>query len=95
MSGNGAVWTPVVSGVTTSLFAIWGTSNDDVWAAGSGTTIQHCPAGGNCVSEANPAPSENVNAIWGTSATDIWAVNNFGDVLHSDGATWTIESHYL
>lgn len=91
--GAGAVtqWTaqtlPSVpgGGQVEDLYAVWGTSSQDVYAAGifgrivryTGSTWALLPTG---------STSVNHRALWGTSASDIYAVG--GDILHFDGATW-------
>ncbi|AKV00196.1 Type IV fimbrial biogenesis protein PilY1 [Labilithrix luteola] len=66
-----------------ALLAIWGTSNDDVWAVGSGGTIIHYDG-----TVWAPVPSGVQNTffdIWGSGPNDIWVVSSTRLVLHGTG----------
>lgn len=70
---------------TNTLSAVWASSKDDVWIAGTngfaarfnGTTWQNFSLG-----------TESVTGISGTSAQDVWAVTLQGSVFHFDGETF-------
>jgi hypothetical protein len=75
-----------------TLVAVWGTSKDDVWAAGSGGTIIHYD-GTNWT--ATPSGVHNTfYAIWGSGPNDVWLVSSTEVILHGTGwkgaaTTWT------
>jgi hypothetical protein len=78
-------WCPVPTPVTSqyALTSTWGSSKNDVWAAGSGGTIIHYDG---AAWKATPTGLKHTfNALWGTSATDVWAVAAGDVILHSDG----------
>ena len=73
---------------TNPLSAVWGSSRDDVWAAGnSGTLYRWTPTGSR---EVLPRPTtQHLRSVWGSAADDIWAVGAGDTILHFDGKTWT------
>jgi len=91
-------FSPVTNG---SLFAVWGTSATDVYAAGQNGLIIHYDGDGD--NDTIPdnrwdAPmtsgtTVNLHAIWGASATNIYTVGAVGavvgTVLNFDGVNWT------
>jgi hypothetical protein len=71
----------------TSLFGVWGSAPDDVWAVGTRGTIVHGDGlGWKLVASGVRA---NLTAVWGTSKSDVWAVGDGGTVLHFDGKSWS------
>lgn len=79
----------------TSLFAVWGTSGSDIWAAGetngdggfAGALFHYDGEAWTQVAdpELDVAP---LYAGWSSGPTDVW-VTSGGDVLHWDGESWT------
>jgi hypothetical protein len=77
--------------VLCELDAIWGTSQNDVWAAGSAGTILHYDG-----AAWTPTPTGVQNTfygLWGSGPNDVWAVSSTDVVLHGSGiqngvATW-------
>jgi hypothetical protein len=67
---SGSNWNPERSPDNNSLQALWGSSNSDVWAAGS--QILHRDPGSTWSALAATAVTGDHNAIWGSSAGDIW-----------------------
>src|SRR5262249_55144936 len=65
------------------LGAVWGSSEDDVWVAGSGFLHKV----GEQWSDAGQAPVDGliVQQLWGTAANDIWGVAGAGRIIHYDG----------
>jgi len=93
MWSTGTMWynmsAPVEIG-TATLYAVWGTSDDDVWAAGD--------AGGSAVVIRFDGDSWSVHSedfapalwrLWGSSATDIYATASDYTLWHYDGAGWS------
>ncbi len=81
---------------TATVFGIWGSSPDDVWAVG-GTMA----AGGGFVwrfdgsawtEVAIPAEAEmqNIYKVWGTAADDVWLVGTGGLLMHWDGSEMAV-----
>lgn len=90
MHWDGSAWTKQSLPGTPlgrSLYKVWGTASDDLYAVGESGTTWH-RKGTTWTLETNPATS-NLFAVYGCSATDVYAVGG-QDVLHTDGSgTWT------
>jgi hypothetical protein len=83
------LWTEVESNSLATLHAIWGSSTNDIWAAGDQGALRRMRPGQTSW-EIVPSPTnESLYALWGTSATDIWAAGENGTILHYDGTTWS------
>ncbi len=70
-----------------TLYAVWGASANDVWAAGVGGTILHY--NGTSWSAEESGTCETLSGLWGTSATNLYAVGTLGTVLHRTAAGWS------
>ncbi|WP_146647248.1 hypothetical protein [Labilithrix luteola] len=75
-----------------ALTSIWGSSANDVWAAGAMGTIVHWD--GSAWTSTPSGTSETFMAIYGTGSNDVYALGHVSYVRHSDGfsngtATWT------
>jgi hypothetical protein len=85
---DGTAWTSVsnaMSGLGFSVWGIWGSSFNDVWAgAYSKGGIQHWD-GTAWTSLSATAP----NAIWGASPSDVYSVAMQGAIQHWDGSAWS------
>ena len=83
--------------------ALWGASDDDVWAVGSGGTVLHWNGSTWRSFQADTRDVEtraDLRYIWGTAANDIWvsggdhpvsgpsAPDGQAVVLHWDGIRW-------
>ncbi len=82
---DGTQWAEWMTSPIQSVFAIWGTSRNDIWLVGSGAA--HWDG-----SRFTVATWTNlVNAIAGSASDDVWVTNTYsaGSLLHFDGATWT------
>lgn len=82
---DGTHWAEWMTSPIQSVFAIWGTSRNDVWLVGSGAA--HWDG-----SRFTVATWTNVvNAITGSASDDAWVTNtsSAGPLLHFDGAVWT------
>ena len=70
-----------------TLYAVWGSGRDDVWAVGDAGTMVH---GDGILWSAVPAVTPRaLRSIWGSARNDVWAVGDTGTILHFDGAAWT------
>jgi hypothetical protein len=89
---DGSTWTSSDPGVgATTMNALWGTADDDVWAVGSYGAMVHwdgkkwSPAPLSAFS----APPVSNQAIWGSGPNDLWIVGGGGRARHFDGTAWT------
>lgn len=70
------------------LRAVWGSSPQDVWAAGANTAMLHWDDSGSGWQRV-PATLSTYNDLWGSSASDVYAVAQFGAVERWNGSSWT------
>lgn len=69
-------------------YAVWGSSNADVWIAGDNGMLRHWTDG--AATALIEAPTERaLHGLWGTGPSDVWAVGDAGTVLHFDGTSWS------
>ena len=77
-----------------TLYGIWGTADDNLWAVGgkpgSDGVLLHRDAGGWQLVPA-PVPFVAFFKIWGSAANDIFVCGEGGTILHWDGTTWTAQ----
>ena len=85
-SGVGASWTPAGVYPSTHIAAIWGASDDDVWAVGASGQILRWN-GGSRWKSFDGGTRGNLNHVWGSGPNDVWASGEAG-MLHWDGARW-------
>ncbi len=83
---EGYDWTAVETGSTETLYGIWGSAADDIFAVGEFGTILHYD--GTSWSTMDSPTGNNLNAVWGSAAGDVYAVGNSGTILHHDGSSW-------
>jgi hypothetical protein len=85
ISCDEAPWCPVPTNVSAfyALTAVWGSSKNDVWAAGSGGTIIHFD--GTAWAPTPTAVKNTFHAIWGSSKNDVWVASATDTVFHSTG----------
>ncbi len=81
-----------------TLFGIWGTSEDDLWAVGgnislsaNGAALFHREEGAWTEVElpAGAASKFAMYKVWGSSATDVWICGIGGAIAHFDGDGWS------
>jgi hypothetical protein len=72
-----------------SLFKVWGSSPDSVWAVGSGGSIVHYD--GDTWRPISSPTNETIIALWGSGPDDVFAVGGetVGTIIHFDGSDWT------
>ncbi len=86
-------WTLVLQGLTPSLLSVWGTADDDVFAAGGGlgngtpTSLLHYD--GKVWHDLGAGGTDTFWWVSGTSDHDVWAVGTSGRIAHWDGTTLT------
>lgn len=83
----GGQWQAMDSGTTESLYDIWGTGLDNIYAVGLNGTILHFNGAG-WTSMSSPT-GKHLFGVWGSSSDDIWAVGRDGVILRrQDGGSW-------
>lgn len=95
LSCDDVPWCPTTTPLTTNyaLTAVWGTSENDVWAVGSGGTIVHWDG---TAWVATPTKIRStLRAVRGSGPNDVWAVAMTDTIVHSSGfangsAEWTL-----
>ncbi len=84
---DGSSWTPLTSGTSEDLYAVWGSSASDVYAAGDNGTLLRYTG-----SAWQPIPlglTGFIEGIWGSGPNDVFVVGDDGRVVHYDGSGWT------
>jgi hypothetical protein len=97
--GFGNTWVAdTIPGVEPSatLFGVWGSAPDNVWAVGgtqslpdSPSTIVHYDGAQWSSIDTSALPPALLFKVWGSGADDVWAVGAGGVILHYDGSSWT------
>ncbi len=80
-----------------TLFGLWGTAEDDVWAVGgalgrpNGAEVWHFDgeAWSAVALPPDAAAQGSMYKVWGSSADDVWVCGLGGVVLRWDGSAWT------
>lgn len=83
---NGAIWSPMASGTTNTLYGIWGSSAEDIFAVGDQGTILHYE--GTKWAPVASGTTEMLKGVWGNAANEVYAVGENGTLLRYDGAAW-------
>jgi len=78
-------WVVMDSGVESTLYAVWGFANDDVYAAGEGGTVIHYDGESWQPVKPQPPTEETLRDIWGASPAHIYMVGQKGVILDYDG----------
>ncbi|MBW2733496.1 MAG: hypothetical protein JRH20_14005 [Deltaproteobacteria bacterium] len=78
-------WSVLPEHTNTHFHAAWGSSSDDVWFGGSGSTLYHFD--GTSLSAHTKPIYKTTYAIGGT-ANSLWAVGDGGTILRYMGAKW-------
>lgn len=60
---DGATWSTVTSGTTSTLYGVWGSGANDVWAVGAGGVVLHWNGSAGSVTTASPGL--DLYAVWG------------------------------
>jgi uncharacterized protein YjdB len=83
-------WSAMTSGTTSSLFGVWGSAANNVFAVGSSGTIRRY--NGSTWETHTSGTSADLWDVWGSSASDVWAVGGGGTVRHYNGSSWTVNT---
>jgi hypothetical protein len=90
-------WTPVVTGVNTIFYSIWGSSSTDVFAVGEiilgSPNIYHYDGSTWSTMQFRSCPNNNCvyppfYAVWGTSEPDVFVLWG-SSIIHYDGIDWS------
>lgn len=73
-----------------ALYAVWGTSAQDIWAVGDAGTAMHFD--GQNWSLQDPGTGANLNGVWTGSAGNAVVVGDGGIILRWNGSTFTKET---
>ncbi len=87
---EGAAWAPMANPTDATLYALWASAPDDVFAVGRNGTILHSDGLG-WVKQDAPTTLD-LRTVWGSGPTDVYAGGDNGTLLHYDGLTWTAGS---
>jgi len=93
VSGNSG-WSPMATGTTDDLLAIWGDAGNNVYAAGGHILDQYSQTGrvlhydGSSWSTVRTSLAGRYHAVWGDSAGNVFAVGQNGAADRFDGTTW-------
>jgi len=81
---DGAAWVTVGTG--TSLRALWGAADDDLFAVGWAGEIHHFD--GISWSTQAAGTDDDLWQVWGSAGDDIYAATGHGGLIHYDGVSW-------
>jgi photosystem II stability/assembly factor-like uncharacterized protein len=85
--GDGTTWQLLDSGLPQqNLHAVWAASAEDVFLAGSDSTIVH--KNGAAWVPVQLSNREDLVGIFGLDRTNVWAVGQWGSIHRWDGAVW-------
>ena len=72
---------------TSTYFAMWGTSNKDIWLVGEYGRISHFD--GTTWTQVASGVSESLRGVGGSGPSDVWAIGDKATILHYDGTSFT------
>lgn len=76
---NGSTWQEFDPGITVDFNSVWGTSSQNVYAAGGFGQVAHF--NGTTLSRMTTPVEDNLLSIWGSSDGDVFAVSDAGAVI--------------
>lgn len=94
-NGSGSPWQNWSLGSVNSnhtVNALWGLSEDNIYAVGSSGMIWRSQNNGSSWTSMESPTTKTLRAIWGIDDATIYAVGDSGTILRYDGASWTQES---
>jgi hypothetical protein len=65
--------------------ALWGTSEDDIWAVSESGTIRHRTTAWQALQRIVPVA---LRGVWNSAPDNVWVVGDQGTLLHFDGKNW-------
>ena len=82
-------WSAVDTRQLNPLYCVWGTSADNVYAAGfNGRIIRY--NGSSWSVQTSDVFGSSLQSVWGTGADDIYAVGREGTITQFDGTSWNL-----
>lgn len=85
----GGAWsTQQVTMGSVTLNAIFGFSNKELWAGGTGGALAVHDAGGWNPEISNDAYERTIHSVWAFSPSDVWYIGADGALIHSKGSKW-------
>lgn len=87
MKHNGSTWESMESGVSKSLYGVWGTSEDNLYAVGDKNTILHFNGEVWKNNISLGGISKTLHGIWGSAEDDIYVISS-NTIYHYDGQAW-------
>jgi hypothetical protein len=84
---EGAAWAPMFVPTDATLYALWASAPDDVFAVGRDGTILH--GDGLAWTKQDVPTTLDLRSVWGTGPTDVYVGGDGGTLLHYDGIAWT------
>ena len=86
---DGAVWSPspLPQALGRTLFKVWGTDSNNLYAVGEAGTVWHKKGATWTLESSPPLAQGTLFTVFGCSASEVYAVGG-RDVLRSDGAAW-------
>ncbi|MCB9681224.1 MAG: hypothetical protein H6733_07100 [Alphaproteobacteria bacterium] len=101
VDGDTVTRTPTPHFFGNTVYGLWGSAPDDVWAVGgfagrAGFVWHYDGAAWTGAELPDDLPRSSTGEIpslfkvWGRSADDVWVVGGLGTVLHYDGTAWTL-----
>jgi hypothetical protein len=82
------IWTYVDVPADETLYGIWGSAADDIFAVGENGRILHFD--GLIWSVQDSPTTQTLRAVWGSAYDDVYAVGDAGTVLHFNGEAWSL-----
>ncbi|HEX7702802.1 MAG TPA: hypothetical protein VF403_18810, partial [Kofleriaceae bacterium] len=84
---DSAAWSPVAVPTAETIYGLWGSAPDDVFAVGRNGTILHHDG---LTWTVQPTPTTaDLRAVSGTGPHDVYAAGDGSTLLHYDGLAWT------
>ena len=84
---QGAGWESGLDLETTELQAIWGFSDQDIFAVGRENGVYRFDGNSWIPQDVDSGP--NLESVWGSSPNDVFVGGWDGEILHFDGQSWT------
>lgn len=82
---DGETWERQSTGAPDGFFAVWASSPNNAWAAGSSGLMYHYD--GVSWSQVESSTPDYINSMVGAAPDDIWALSS--GLLHFDGTSWS------
>ena len=85
---NGSGWISQATACNTTLYGVWGSGPDDLWAVGASGKICHNDGSPSwTLVDSGTTSSNHLRGVWGSASNDVWAVGETA-IAHWDGLGW-------